>query len=79
MAFIIDDILFSPLKFTIWLAKKLRESALQEMTDESQIHDELLTLQMQHEMGEISDDEYEKEEAKVMERLEAIRELKEEI
>jgi hypothetical protein len=79
MAFIIDDILFAPLKFTIWLGSKLRDAAIQEMTDESRVHEELLQLQMRYEMEEISDEEYEKEEAKLMERLEAIREIKEEL
>lgn len=79
MAFIIDDILFSPLKFTIWLGKKLREVAIQEMTDESRVHEELLQLQMRYEMGEISDEEYEEGEARLMERLESIRQMKEQI
>ncbi|MDO9528782.1 MAG: gas vesicle protein GvpG [Syntrophales bacterium] len=78
MAFILDDILFSPLKLTIWLAKKLRESAYEEMTDESKIHEELLQLQMRYEMKEIDDETYEKEETKLMEKLEAIRKMKEE-
>ena len=79
MALIIDDILFSPLKLTVWLGKKLREVAIQEMTDDSRIHEELLHLQMRFEMEEISEEEYEKQENKLMERLESIREMKEEI
>ena len=78
MAFIIDDILFSPLKFTIWLGQKLRDAAYQELTDESKIHEGLLQLQMRYEMEEISQEEYEKQEAKLMERLEVIRKMKEE-
>jgi len=77
MAFILDDILFSPLKFTIWLGSKLRDAAYQEMTDESKIHEALLELQMRHEMDEINDQEFEAEESRLMEELEAIRELKE--
>lgn len=79
MAFIIDDILFSPLKFTIWLGQKLMDAAYQEMTDESKIHEGLLQLQMRYEMEEISQEEYEKQEAKLMEQLEEIRKMKEEI
>jgi len=78
MAFIIDNILLSPLKFTVWIAEKLRDSAYQDMTDESKVHEELLALQMRYEMGEIGEEEYEKEEAGLMERLEAIRAMKEE-
>jgi len=77
MAFIIDDILFSPLKFTIWLGQKLRDAAYQELTDESKIHEELLQLQMRYEMEEIGQEEYEKQEGRLMERLEVIRKMKE--
>ena len=77
MAFIIDDILFSPLKFTIWLGNKLSEAAYQEMTDESKVHEGLLHLQMRYEMEEISEEEYEKEENRLMEELETIRKMKE--
>jgi hypothetical protein len=79
MALIVDDILLSPLKFTMWLGKKLRETAYQELTDESKVHEELLQLQMRYEIEDIGEEAYEKEEARLMERLEAIRKLKEEI
>ena len=69
MAFILDDILLSPIKFTIWLGEKLRDAAYEEMTDESKIHEELLQLQMRFEMGEIGEQEFEKEEGRLMERL----------
>ncbi|MFA4932753.1 MAG: gas vesicle protein GvpG [Caldisericia bacterium] len=78
MAFIIDDILFFPLKLTIWLGEKLRDAAYQELTDESKIHEELLQLQMRYEMEEVGQEEYEKQESRLMERLEVIRKMKEE-
>jgi uncharacterized membrane protein len=78
VAFIIDDILFSPIKLTVWLGEKLRDAAYQEMTDESKVHEALLQLQMRFEMEEISEEEYEKEETRLMEQLERIRKLKEE-
>jgi hypothetical protein len=77
MALIVDDILLSPIKFTIWLGEKLREAAYQEVTDESKIHEGLLHLQMQYEMEEISQEEYEKQESRLMEQLEAIRKMRE--
>ena len=78
MAFILDNILFSPLKLTIWLGQKLRDAAYSEMTDETKIREGLLHLQMQFEMDEISEEEYEKEETLLMEQLEMIRKMKEE-
>ena len=77
MAFLIDDILLFPLKFPVWIGKKIEEAAYQELIDESKVREELLALQMRLEMGEITDEEYEKEETTLMERLEAIRKLKE--
>ena len=78
MALLIDDILLSPLKFTVWIGKKLAETAHTEITDESSVHEELLNLQMQYELGEVTEEEYEKKETRLMERLEAIRKIKEE-
>jgi len=78
MAFIIDDILLSPIRLTVWVAEKLRDAAYQEMTDDSRVHEELLHLQMRYEMGEIGDDAYESEETRLMAKLEEIRKIKEE-
>lgn len=79
MAFILDDILFSPVKLTLWLGEKLRDAAYDEVTDESKIHEGLLHLQMQFEMEEIGEEEYEKQETRLMEQLEMIRRMKEEV
>jgi len=79
MAFIIDDILLAPIKLTVWLGKKLEEIAHTELTDESRIHEELLNLQMRYEIGDVSEETYEKEESRLMEQLESIRKMKEEI
>ena len=78
MAFIIDDILLSPIRLTVWVAEKLKDAAYQEMTDDSRVHEELLHLQMRYEMGEICDDEYETEETRLMAKLDNIRKIKEE-
>lgn len=78
MALIVDDILLAPIKFPVWIAKKLTESAEKEMMDDSGIYEDLLELQMRHELEEISDEEYEKQETRLMEKLEEIRKYKEE-
>ncbi|OEU72606.1 MAG: gas vesicle protein GvpG [Desulfuromonadales bacterium C00003093] len=78
MALIVDDILLAPIKFSVWIAKKLSESAEKEMTDDSRIYEDLLDLQMRHELEEISDEEYDKQETMLMEKLEEIRKYKEE-
>jgi len=79
MAIILDTIFLSPLKFTFWVAQQLKDAAFEEMTDDSKIHEEMLHLQMELEMEEITEQEYEKREAVLFERLREIRKLKDEI
>lgn len=76
--FVLDDILLAPFNLVSWIGEKLRESAEAEITDESRVHEEILELQMRYEMDEITEEEYEKREARLMERLEDIRTYKEE-
>lgn len=66
-----------PAKAPIWIGKTLRDSAIKELTDESKVQEELLELQMRYEMDEISEEEYNKKEKELMERLEASRKYKE--
>ena len=76
MAIIIDDILLAPCKLVHWLGKKLHEQAEHELTDESAIRQKLLEAQIRFEFGEISKDEFRKQEDDLMAQLEAIREYK---
>ncbi len=69
---------FLPIKGLVWIGKKLKETAEAEITDKSKVQEELLDLQMRFEMDEINEEEYEKKEAKLLERLEAIRKYEEE-
>jgi len=74
------DILFPfllPIKGINFIAKKLHDTAEEELTDASKIQGELLELQMRYEMDEITEEEYDKKEKKLLERLEAIRKYKE--
>jgi len=75
------DILFPffiPVKGMVWVGSKLKKSAEEEVTDEGRIQEQLLDLQMRFEMDEISEEEYDKREMSLMEKLEAIRKYKEE-
>ncbi len=78
MALLVDDIILAPIKFPVWICKKLSESAEQDITDDSRIHEDLLELQMRYELGEMTDEEYDKQETRLMEKLEEIRKYKEE-
>lgn len=68
---------FLPMKGTIWIGKKLKETADAEITDKSKVHEELLDLQMRFEMGQVDEEEYQKKEDKLLARLEAIRKYEE--
>lgn len=72
MAFILDDILFSPVHGAVWLAEKIKEAADAEMLDGPKIQEALFALQMQLELEEITEEEYQERETELMERMEEI-------
>ena len=75
MAFLIDDILLSPIKGLVGIAKKVRDMALEELEDTPEkLQRELLDLQMALEAEQISEAEYEKKEKDILERMEALKE-----
>jgi len=77
--FLIDDILLAPLKGVIWIGEKLNEIAEKEFSDEGRIKEKLMELQLKFEMDEISEEEYNRQEKELLERLNAIRKAKEEV
>ncbi len=76
--FLIDDIFLAPLNGVIWLGKKINEVAEKEFSDEGLIKEKLMQLQLKFELDEISEKEYNKQEAELLARLDAIRKAKEE-
>jgi hypothetical protein len=74
MAFILDDILLAPCKLVTWIGRALRDQAMAELTDESVIHERLLELQTQFELGEIGQEQYVEEQDALMRRLNEIHE-----
>ncbi len=76
--FLIDDILLAPLKGLIWIGEKINEVSEKEFSDEGLIKEKLMGLQLKFELDEISEEEYEKHEKELLERLDAIRKAKEE-
>ncbi len=77
--FLIDDILLAPLKGVIWIGERLNEIAEKEFSDEGRIKEKLMELQLKFEMDEISEEEYNRQEKELLERLNAIRKAKEEV
>jgi uncharacterized membrane protein YfbV (UPF0208 family) len=77
--FLIDDILLAPLNGIIWLGKKINEVAEKEFSDEGRIKEKLMELQLKFELDKISEKEYNKQEAELLARLDAIRKAKEDV
>ena len=77
MALVVDDLLLSPCKLVHWIGKELYGHAEAQVTDESAIRRDLLELQMRFELDDISEDDCQRQEAILMNRLDAIREYKE--
>ena len=75
--FLIDDILLAPLNGIIWIGKKIGDIVEKEFSDEGLIKEKLMEVQMKFEMDKISEKEYNKQEAELLARLDAIRKAKE--
>ncbi len=76
--FILDDLLIGlPAKGLLGIVKKIAELAETELTDESQIREELLLLQTLYETDQITEEEYQEKEAELLERLTMARESEE--
>jgi hypothetical protein len=75
--FLIDSILLAPLKGIIWMGQKLSDMAQKELCDEGCIKEELMRLQLQFELDEISRQEYDLKEKELLDRLDAITKAEE--
>jgi gas vesicle protein GvpG len=82
MAFLLDDILLAPIKLPIagfnWILKQVQTMANEELLNDQPWKERLIELQMMLEVGDISEEEYKAEEAKVFQALRDIRARKEE-
>ncbi|MEW6573635.1 MAG: gas vesicle protein GvpG [Bacillota bacterium] len=70
---IIDDILFAPFKGLWWLAREIYNRAQQELFDEETIQKQLAALQVEYELGNLPRDEFEQQEAMLLDRLRQAR------
>lgn len=74
---LIDDLLFLPVRGLWGVFKKIHEIAEMEMNDETVIQEKLMALQLRFELDEISEEEYNRQEKELLERLNAVREARE--
>jgi len=75
--FLIDSILLAPVKGVIWLGKKVNEVGEKKLYDEGSIKEELMALQLQFELDEINEQEYDQKEKELLDRLDAVTKSKE--
>ncbi|OHB96525.1 MAG: hypothetical protein A3I59_08005 [Planctomycetes bacterium RIFCSPLOWO2_02_FULL_50_16] len=75
--FLVDDILLSPIKFPIFVFKKIGESVQEELTDKDKITSQLRELYLLVEAGKITEEAFEQMETELLDKLEAIEEYEE--
>jgi hypothetical protein len=70
---ILDSLLFGGLRFVL---DKVATAVESELNDEGRLREDLLAAQMEHELGEIDDEEMAQIESGILERLREIREAR---
>ena len=65
-------------RLVYWMASKIAEEAERQEFDEDKLQGQLLDLQMRHELGEIGDADYTREEDALLGRLTYVRQMKQE-
>jgi|TARA_B110000503_G_scaffold105435_1_gene157308 hypothetical protein len=72
---IVDNILFSPVKGIHWIFKEVHKLAEEELSGESdRIRENLVELYMQLETDEITEEEFDRQESGLLDRLDALDE-----
>lgn len=72
--FLIDDILMSPVNFTVWLAKKIKDQAEKELYDVEALKEALEELRERYEAREVSLEEFQRREDRLLKTLQEARE-----
>ena len=83
MAFILDDILLLPIKGPLagfrWIMKQIQTMADEELLNDQPWKERLIELQMMLEVGDITEEQYGREEAQVFQALRDIRARREQM
>ena len=83
MAVLLDDLLLLPIKGPIagfkWVMNTIQKMADEELMNDQPWKERLIELQMRLELGEISEEDYAREEAVIFQALRDIRARKEEM
>lgn len=71
--FLIDDLLLLPVDGIRFVLNQIQKVVDRELNDETVIKEQLLELELRHEMGEISEEEHKEREAELFARLRVIK------
>jgi len=71
--FVLDDLLLAPIKGLMFIAGRIKEAADQQLSDPQVIKRDLLQLEMQQELGQISKAEADERKTELFARLRAAR------
>ena len=78
---LLTNILLAPFLGPVWGTRftldKFDRAVREQLTDDTPIKEDLMALQLKLEMGEIDDDQYQVQEAEIMQRLRDVREWRE--
>ena len=78
---LIKHLLFWPVTGPVagirWTLGKVQRVVEEQLVDDTEVKQELMELQMRLELGDIDDDQYVREEARLMTRLREVREWRE--
>ena len=71
--FLVDDILFSPVRGILWIFREIHNTAMEEARNESEsITQQLRSLYMQLETGKLSEPEFDEQEKLLLDRLDRV-------
>lgn len=62
----------APVRGVVWISEQIAEEAERELDDEARIRRELGRLSLEHELGNLSSDEFERREDELLEQLELL-------
>ena len=83
MAFIVDDLLLLPITLPVsgfnWVLRQIQTMVDEELLNDQPWKERLIELQMMLEVGDITEEQYQVEEAQVFQALRDIRARKEQI
>ena len=62
----------APVRGVAWIGEQIAEEADRQLDPEARIRRELSRLQVEHELGDLSDEEFERREDELLEQLEEV-------